>query len=136
MSNSLPIPRCIVAGSILLATACVGRPHSRSAEPAISVDERELRAWMSAIADDSMQGRAAGSVGHERAVRYLVDQLTRIGLTPAGESGGFIQRVPELMLVVDTLTELRSMPTGSRSAWTFGPSSTVEDSHGRSTASR
>jgi hypothetical protein len=108
-SSRLPVAKCIVAGSILLATACHGRSYSRSsAEPAISVDEHDLRVWMSAIADDSMQGRLAGSVGHARTVRYLVDQAARIGLTPAGEGGGFVQRVPELMLVVDTLTELRT----------------------------
>ncbi|MFN2566894.1 MAG: M28 family metallopeptidase [Gemmatimonadaceae bacterium] len=55
-----------------------------------------------------MQGRAAGSTGHDRAVRYLVDQAKRIGVLPAGENGGYLQRVPEVSLVVDTLTEFRT----------------------------
>jgi hypothetical protein len=100
----------MVAGSSLLVAACVGPRHSgNGAWAPISVDEGDLRAWLSAIAHDSMQGRAAGSIGHERAVRYLVDQVSRIGLTPATPDGGYLQRVPELSLVLDTaLTELRT----------------------------
>jgi peptidase M28-like protein len=98
----------IVAGSLVVAAGCASHPSGGgSARPAISLDERDLRTWMSVIADDSMQGRDAGSIGHDRAVRYLVDQLTRIGLRPAGEDGAYLQHVPEVSLVVDTLTEFR-----------------------------
>ncbi len=40
-----------------------------------------------------MQGRASGSPGHEKALAYIERELTRLGVTPAGESG-YSQRVP------------------------------------------
>lgn len=37
------------------------------------------------LAADSMEGRAAGTPGGERARRFLLDQLRRIGVAPVGE---------------------------------------------------
>ncbi len=61
---------------------------------AVNVPVSALKARVYAFADDSMQGRAAGTPGHERAVAYLVRELTRLGVRPAGESGTYLQRVP------------------------------------------
>jgi hypothetical protein len=104
----LTLRMATVAASSLLVAACVGpRQVGNGASLPIAVDEGDLRIWLSAIAHDSMQGRAAGSVGHDRAVRYLVDQVNRIGLTPVTPNSGYLQRVPELSLVLDTaLTKL------------------------------
>lgn len=64
------------------------------APSAVNVPASALKARVYAFADDSMQGRAAGTPGHERAVAYLVRELTRLGVRPAGESGTYLQRVP------------------------------------------
>ncbi len=61
-------------------------------DPAIT--ESDLRRRLYIFADDSMQGRAAGSPGHERATAYLARELARLGLVPAGDSGSYFQRVP------------------------------------------
>jgi hypothetical protein len=44
------------------------------------------------LADDNMEGRETGSAGLRRAEAYIVEQLTRAGLQPAG-SQGFYQSV-------------------------------------------
>ncbi len=53
----------------------------------------DLRTRLFIFADDSMQGRRAGSLGHVRATDYIVRELARLGLTPAGEHGTYFQRV-------------------------------------------
>ncbi|HXD23264.1 MAG TPA: M20/M25/M40 family metallo-hydrolase [Gemmatimonadaceae bacterium] len=47
---------------------------------------------LSALADDSMEGRASGTPGAQRAARYIAGQMKAIGLEPLGDSG-FYQRV-------------------------------------------
>ena len=39
-----------------------------------------------------MDGRAAGTPGADRAAAYLVAEFRRLGLRPAGDAGGFLQR--------------------------------------------
>jgi hypothetical protein len=55
---------------------------------------------LSALADDSMQGRATGTPGAMRAARLIAAEMKRIGLEPLGDSAYF-QRVP---VQVDSLT--------------------------------
>src|SRR5689334_24569181 len=76
-------------------------PDSRSAI-ATPLSERrattpaDARRILSALADDSMQGRATGTAGAHRAAQYIADQMKRLGLTPLGDSGYF-QKVPVSM---------------------------------------
>ena len=46
------------------------------------------------IADDSMGGRDTPSHGLEATARYIAGEFRRFGLTPAGDSGDFVQRYP------------------------------------------
>src|SRR5664279_89417 len=46
-------------------------------------DERVLRAQLSLLADDVLEGRGTGQRGGELAVRYLETQLQVLGLQPA-----------------------------------------------------
>ena len=48
---------------------------------------------ISALADDSMQGRGTATPGGDRAARFIADRMREYGLVPAGDSGYF-QRVP------------------------------------------
>ncbi len=74
-------------------SAC-GQPAPRADASPIAISGDALRARVFAFADDSMQGRRAGTSGHERAVAYIVRELSRSGLRPAGTAGSFVQRVP------------------------------------------
>ena len=42
--------------------------------------------------DPAMDGRAAGTPGADRAAAYLVAEFQRLGLRPAGDGGGYLQR--------------------------------------------
>lgn len=66
-------------------------------------DPTQVRTLLSALADDSMQGRATGTTGYARAAAVVEREMRRIGLEPAGDSGYF-QRVP---IAIRTLVRVR-----------------------------
>ena len=53
-----------------------------------------VRAHVEFLADDLMEGRAAGTRGHEVAALYVASQFRGLGLQPAGDKGSWYQRVP------------------------------------------
>lgn len=51
---------------------------------------------MAFLADDLLEGREAGSRGHDIAALYMASQFRALGLEPAGEDGSYFQQVPLL----------------------------------------
>ena len=70
----------------LLACAAL-LPATGSATP--HVHERRVRAHVEFLADDLLEGRGAGTRGHELAMAYVIAQFSRLGLEPAGRKGYF-----------------------------------------------
>src|SRR5690625_3379572 len=62
------------------STIAIPEPTAPITSPEVSPEY--LRAHLTAFAHDSMQGREAGTPGHDRAVEYLVQQLQGIGAVP------------------------------------------------------
>ncbi|MGE0758785.1 MAG: M20/M25/M40 family metallo-hydrolase [Pirellulaceae bacterium] len=58
---------------------------------ATSITSNELRSHIDVLADDSFEGREAGSRGGQAAAGYLVRQLESRSLRPAGDSGTYFQ---------------------------------------------
>ena len=54
--------------------------------------ERRVRAHVTYLADDLLEGRAAGTRGHGLAMLYVAAQFARLGIEPAGDDGGYQQR--------------------------------------------
>jgi hypothetical protein len=54
------------------------------------------------FADDSMMGREVGTENHLRATAYIEREVRRIGLTPAGDNGGYFQDLPIFNRVLAT----------------------------------
>jgi hypothetical protein len=80
---------------------------STPAAPRGTVAEGDVRRLLTALADDSLEGRATGTRGSARAAAIIAAEMQRIGLEPGGDSGYF-QRVP-----VAVTTQSRTMPNGS-----------------------
>jgi hypothetical protein len=57
------------------------------------VDSNAIKRDISFLADDRLRGRLPGEPGYLMAVDYVVDQYKKIGLLPAGENGGYTQKV-------------------------------------------
>ena len=57
------------------------------------VQPADIKAHIAYLADDKLQGRAAGTPGYQMAVDYVTKQLKSLGVQPAGEGGTYIQEV-------------------------------------------
>ena len=57
------------------------------------VQPADIKAHIAYLADDKLQGRAAGTPGYQMAVDYVTKQLKSLGVQPAGEGGTYIQKV-------------------------------------------
>lgn len=76
-------------------------PEAVPAEALAAIDTATIMTHVRALADDSMLGRAPGSVGEDRAVAYLEGQFKAIGLAPGNTDGSYIQNVPLVAITAD-----------------------------------
>src|SRR5690606_34050511 len=81
-----------------LAWAAPALGHDRAAgeaalEAAIAtVTAPELREHVGVLADDTLEGRAAGTRGNRAAARYIESAMRKAALAPAGDNGSYVQR--------------------------------------------
>ncbi|MCA9670273.1 MAG: M28 family peptidase [Myxococcales bacterium] len=57
------------------------------------IAEAELKRIVSALADDNMDGRDEGTPGGDKARAYVIDELKKCNVTPAGDGGTFEQKI-------------------------------------------
>jgi Zn-dependent M28 family amino/carboxypeptidase len=88
-----------------LVSGCSGAP-SPSNPGATALDSAEIttalggiqgsqiKQHMTVLADDALEGRGLGTAGYEGALNYVETTVKSYGLAPAGDGGGFRQRVP------------------------------------------
>jgi Zn-dependent M28 family amino/carboxypeptidase len=77
----------------LLAPPSIPKSWSaRERAAAEAITPHGLAARVRLLADDLLEGRAPGSRGSELAMRYIASELERLGLEPAGDGGGWLQR--------------------------------------------
>ncbi len=91
MRRSAVLLLAVVAG-------CASPPNTETRRAPVPVAApsmaEELRRDLFAFADDSMLGRSAETANGVRAARFIAAQLKAGGIAPAGDSGGYLQRVP------------------------------------------
>jgi hypothetical protein len=66
------------------------RPKPKSKSP---VTEQSVRAYMTALAGDEMNGRGSSSADELEAAKYIAAQLKLLKVAPAGDAGGYLQTV-------------------------------------------
>ncbi|HTE44363.1 MAG TPA: M20/M25/M40 family metallo-hydrolase [Gemmatimonadaceae bacterium] len=99
MNPVKPVRVASIVASALVVCALATPVQSIAQSPpppgraAARVTEANVRAELSALAADSMEGRFTAAPGGARAARYIAEQMRAAGLKPAGDSGYF-QRVP------------------------------------------
>ena len=59
-----------------------------------SITSDDLMRHTQVLAADSLEGRAPGTIGEERTVRYLTEQFKALGLQPGNPNGTYTQDVP------------------------------------------
>lgn len=73
-------------------------PDSTATSPAVTtaaqaIDSASLLQHIKDLSADSMEGRAPGTPGEEKAVAYLTRQFQQLGLKPGNPDGTYIQKV-------------------------------------------
>jgi len=89
------------------ATTLSAPAATMSSAPQAVITEADVRHLLTALADDSLEGRGTGTAGSAKAARIIADAMQRAGLQPAGDSGYF-QRVP-----VAIVTQSRTLGNGT-----------------------
>jgi aminopeptidase YwaD len=89
---------------------------------AVRVCERCIRAHEEFLASDALQGRGSGTHDELVAATYVASQLRQYGIEPAGDDGGYIQRVPAIQRKIVSPPRLTISPPGSAEpmAWEYG----------------
>jgi Zn-dependent M28 family amino/carboxypeptidase len=99
----------------ILAPLVIGCLVSRDLEAAApaEISPQHLAATVKVLAADDFEGRAPGTRGETKTVAYLIERFRELGLAPAGERGGWTQRVPLIHNTVGTPTRLEISVRGS-----------------------
>jgi Zn-dependent M28 family amino/carboxypeptidase len=58
------------------------------------VNDARIRADIRFLSSDLLEGRGTGARGGDIAAHYIATQFEQAGLKPAGDSGGYLQKVP------------------------------------------
>ena len=85
----MPRPFSLIALTSLVMVAA-DSPKTNSAA------ESSLLKHIQILAGDEFEGRGPGTIGEEKSVAYISDQLKSIGLKPGNPNGSYLQQVPLL----------------------------------------
>jgi hypothetical protein len=89
----LPYPTALVIA--LALCACAPQPPSKAPSDAdAQAPARRIEADLRFLADDLLEGRAAGTRGFDIAALYVASEFRKLGLEPAGDEGSYFQTVP------------------------------------------
>ncbi len=86
---------CLLAPAVLALAAGV------SAQTLPRIEAAAILTHIKVLASDEYEGRAPGTPGEERTVKYLIDQFQKLGLKPGNTNGTYIQNVPLVGITPD-----------------------------------
>jgi hypothetical protein len=98
------------------ATSLAAQTPAPLARAAATITEQDVMRRVGAIAADSMLGRATPSPGLERTAEYVASEFRRAGLSPAGDSGSYLQRFAVTRWVIDTSRSVVQLAAGGQVA--------------------
>ena len=116
---------CLIVASFSLPLVVYAQQTSTDAVPAVaglapaartaaaSIDPEKIRAHVRFLSLDLLEGRGPGTRGAELAAEYIATQFALDGLEPAGDNGGYFQKVP--LIAVHTVED--------KTKFTFVPAS-------------
>ena len=82
-------------------------PLKHAAQPtAAAISAQDLMTRLYIFADDSMQGREAGTIGNAKGTDYIASEAKKMGLIPAGDNGTYFQTIPLKVRKVDPTSTL------------------------------
>lgn len=82
----------VAAGALAMAATQAWSAEPSAAEAQKSADN--IKAHVTFLASDLLEGREAGSRGYDIAAAYAASQMAQLGLKPGGDKGSYFQHVP------------------------------------------
>ena len=86
--------RKLLSVSVSLAALAASSLAIAQVTPDDTASAANIRAHITFLASDLLQGRDTGSPGYDIAANYVAAQFAQLGLKPAGANGTFFQPVP------------------------------------------
>ena len=86
--------------TIVLTVTMIATIAQAAGPAAPQFSAERFKAHVTFLADDLLEGREAGSRGHEIAARYIASQFALIGVNPGGADGSYFESVPLLEVAV------------------------------------
>jgi hypothetical protein len=100
---------------ILLASAPKALASGDAADEAMAeIRPEAIRAEMSFLSDDLLEGRGTATRGHRIAAKYMATQFEAMGLEPAGDNRTYFQAVPMRAMRVDQEKSRLTLKRGNR----------------------
>ncbi len=109
-----------LAAVIPLHAQTVRRADGAVRRAAESIVAADIQGRIAFIADDSMLGRATPSPQLDETAAWIAGQFRSFGLTPAGDSGTFIQRYAIRRYQMDSASFVMAMGRGAHGHWALG----------------
>lgn len=78
----------------ITTTLDVADNTSSGPENGARIEAGRLSAIVKVLASDEFEGRAPGTPGGRKTVKFLIDQFSALGLEPGGENGSWVHAVP------------------------------------------
>ena len=122
-----------LAAGCLLTQAALAQGIDQAASAVLpTVQPAALEAHVRYLADDRLRGRLPGTPGYQMAVDYVAAQFKKNGVAPAGEKGGYTQKVRLRRAFVEPGATLSHQPaTGATQPLAYGPAITVYPNPGQ-----
>ncbi len=84
--------RMLALVALLFLAGCASSTAEKSA--GARIDPIRMSNMVRTLASDEFEGRAPGTAGEAKTIAYIAEQFRLAGLEPAGENGGWTQKVP------------------------------------------
>jgi len=95
-------------------------PLKHAAQPTTAaISPADLMSRLYIFADDSMQGRETGTVGHLKSTAWIASELKRLGVQSAGDEGSYFQDVPMIRRAFDPASTITVGATTLRGGTDF-----------------
>lgn len=116
LRSCLRVLPALWAGAAFTATLCAQAPPQLKAALDSLSAEAMLRSTR-VLAGDDFEGRAPGTAGEEKTVRYLVGEFRKLGLQPGNPDGTYVQSVP--MVGSTPQASASALVAGERIRWSL-----------------
>ncbi len=100
--------RSALCGILLLLPAV-----ARSADPFPPLSADRIKADVTHLASDRLEGRGPGTRGEILTTDFIAGEFKKAGLTPGGDRGTYLQPVPLLRVVTSPMATLQAVKGGS-----------------------